>query len=592
MRVIEGLTADSAFDVVVIGAGGAGMAAALFASLRGARVLLVERSDHVGGTTTLSAGTIWIPGTRHAAGGGAGGDRAAAAEYLRQVVGNHSSEAMRQAFLENGPEAVAELEARSEVKLRAYPRHPDYQSALPGAALSGRALEPLPYDGRLLGARFALLREPIPEFTVLGGMMVDRTDIRHLLGMTRSWASFRHAMGLLLRHAADRVRHPRGTRLVMGNALVGRLLASLDRCDVTIALRTELADIVTGRDGGVDGVVLRSATGAYRVAVAGGLVLASGGFNLHPARRAALIGAEDAAVHAGASGSIGAAQELALAAGARLGEGGLSHAFWAPVSVRKRADGSTAVFPHFVLDRSKPGTMAVDRSGRRFVNEAIAYHPFALRMQQRHDGRTHSPAFLITDADGLRRYGLGMVRPGGRGLRPFLADGYLAEAPTLRALAARLGIDAAGLADSVARMNDYARTGVDPEFGRGATEYERHNGDSARGGPNPTLGPIARPPFYAVRLLPGDIGAATGLVTDTEARVLNRDGRPIAGLYACGNDMHSVMGGAYPGPGITLGPALTFAFVAARHATGRLHAPDAALSRLAGEAPLQGREPV
>jgi succinate dehydrogenase/fumarate reductase flavoprotein subunit len=190
-------------------------------------------------------------------------------------------------------------------------------------------------------------------------------------------------------------------------------------------------------------------------------------------------------------------------------------------------------------------------------------------MQEANRTTPSVPAYLVTDAEGLRKYGLGMVRPGGRRLAPFLADGYLTQASTLDELATKLGIDKAGLADSVARINRYAQTGVDPDFQRGTTDYQRANGDATWTGPNPCLGPIARAPFYAVRLYPGDIGAATGLVTDTSARVLDHDDQPIGGLYACGNDMQSVMGGVYPGPGITLGPGLAFAYLAGRHAAGR-----------------------
>jgi succinate dehydrogenase/fumarate reductase flavoprotein subunit len=564
-RTLDGVQADETFDVVVIGAGAAGMTAALVSAIRGAKVLLVERTEYVGGTTAWSAGTIWVPGTRH---GPAGGDPFAAA-YLDQIVGNHASRAMRAAFLEAGPGAIAEIEAHSEVQLRACLRHPDYRSELPGASLSGRALEPLPFDGRKLGDRFALLRPPIPEFTVLGGMMVDRTDIGHLLSLRRSWSSFRHAATLVARYAWDRMRWPRGTRLVMGNALAGRLLHSLIERNVVIATGTELAKIVMSPDGSVTGAIFRSGSTNLSVRVTGGLILATGGFSLHPLRRPELIDNGEKIPFVGAPGNTGAAQDLALAVGARIGNRGASNAFWTPVSVRSRPNGSRAVFPHFVLDRSKPGTMIVDQNGLRFANEAISYHEFGLRMQQPGaDGRPIR-AFLVTDADGLRRYGLGMVRPGGWGLKQFLDDGYLVSARTLRRLADALDIDPVGLERTAAEMCRFAQTGNDEAFGRGATEYQRHNGDATQRLPNSTLGPIARPPFYAIRLQAGDIGAATGLITDGAARVLGPNDAPIPGLYACGNDMHSVMGGTYPGPGITLGPALTFGTIAARHAVGR-----------------------
>jgi succinate dehydrogenase/fumarate reductase flavoprotein subunit len=557
------------FDVVVVGAGAAGMAAALFATLEGARVLLVEHTSQVGGTSALSAGTLWIPGTRHASSVGATDTIETAAAFLGRAIGTRIPEALRQALLANGPDAVDRLEARTEVKLRAYPLHPDYLSELEGSALKGRALEPLPFDGRRLGDLFALIRPPIPEFTVLGGMMVDRNDIFHLLRITRSWASFRHGAGLIARHLLDRLTHPRGTRLVMGNALIGRLLLSLSQQPLA-ALAMETAVLRLERDAaGITGLVLRQRGVERRVGVTGGVILASGGFNRDMRVRAEFLPGANADWCPGAPGHTGEAQALAKAVGAHFAGGAMSHAFWAPVSIRQRADGTRAVFPHFVMDRGKPGIISVNQAGRRFVNESTSYHLFALAMQASHKTVPTIPTFMIADADAIRRYGLGMVRPGAKGLGPFLADGYLTEAPTLEALAAKLGIDAAGLADSVARNNAYAKTGVDKDFARGSTAYQRHNGDANWPGPNPCLGPIARAPFYAIRLYPGDIGAATGLATDTDARVLDAAGQPIAGLYAVGADMHSVMGGVYTAPGITLGPGLVFGSIAARHAAAR-----------------------
>jgi succinate dehydrogenase/fumarate reductase flavoprotein subunit len=224
-----------------------------------------------------------------------------------------------------------------------------------------------------------------------------------------------------------------------------------------------------------------------------------------------------------------------------------------------------AVFPHFILDRGKPGMVTVNKSGLRFVNESTSYHLFVRAMYESNKKVPTIPAFLITDSVGLRKYGMGMVRPGGKGLAPFLADGYLTEGQTLAELAGKLAIDADGLKETVARMNKYAATGVDPEFGRGTTAYHRVNGDVAHQ-PNPNLGPIGTAPFYAVRLYPGDIGAATGFVTDENAQVIGSDERPIRGLYACGNDMNSIMGGVYPAPGITIGPGIVFAYIAAMHA--------------------------
>ena len=356
----------------------------------------------------------------------------------------------------------------------------------------------------------------------------------------------------------------------MGNALVGRLLYSLIGRDVEILTGTTLERIVRDADGRVTSAVLRSGGVSRDIGIHGGLILAGGGFNRHAKRRAAELGT-DLQWSCVAPGSDGDAQDKALEIGARIGDRDLSAAFWAPASIRRRRDGSQAVFPHFVLDRAKPGTLVVDSHGRRFVNEAISYHQFALEMFGNENSAI--PAFLIADAVALRKYGLGMVRPGGWGTRAALADGYLIAGNTIEQLALALNIDPGNLRATVDKMNDYARTGHDLEFARGSTVYQNHNGDASAAGPNPNLGRIATAPFYALRLYPSDIGTSAGLATDDAARVLDSANRPIAGLYACGNDMQSIMGGTYPGPGITLGPAIAFAYAAASDATRLLGSP-------------------
>lgn len=567
LNTLKDLPVDAAYDLVVVGAGGAGMAAALFAALDGKKVLLVERTEFVGGTTALSAGTTWVPGTHHSAAVNPTDTLSEAARYLSNAIGDRTPAALRQAFLDHGAEAVTLAETHSEVKFRPYAKHPDYISDLGGSTLNGRALEPLPFDGRLLGDLFRLIRPPIPEFTVLGGMMVDRTDINHLLALTKNVASFKHSLKIILRHASDRLSHPRGTRLVMGNALIGRLLYSLSKHpNVTLALQTSVDAFRRGA-GGVTGLTLKSGAERRDVVVRGGVVLASGGFNRHPELRAQLLPGADMAWCPAGPGHTAEAHALAKEAGAVYGEGALSNAFWAPVSLRKRADGSTAVFPHFVMDRAKPGMLTVNRAGQRFVNESTSYHLFGMAMQ----ATGSVPAFLVCDASALQKYGIGMVRPGAspRDLAPFLADGYLTQGATLDELAGQLGIDAAGLKASVDQMNRYAGTGVDPDFQRGVTAYQQNIGDATAGTRNPNLGPLHTAPFCAVKLHPGDIGAATGFATDGDARVLDAGGRPIPGLYAVGNDMHSIMGGVYTAPGITIGPGLVFGYLAARHASAR-----------------------
>jgi succinate dehydrogenase/fumarate reductase flavoprotein subunit len=565
---LAGIEDGTQFDVAVLGAGAGGMAAAVFAALEGRRVLLVERTEYLGGTSALSAATTWVPGTRLAATVGAEDSREKVSGFLDRAVGNRAPKALRETFLDAGPDAIHTLIDRTEVQFRARPFHPDYLYELEGSTSCGRALEPEPFDGRALGPDLALIRPPIPEFTILGGMMIDRDDIKHLLRMGQSLESLRYSARLIANYGLARLRGPRDSRLLMGNALIGRLLAAARRLGVTILTRATVTDLVT-EDGAVTGLAVEQDGVTRRIAVARGVVLASGGFTRHPKRRPEMLPDPAPAWSPAAPGHTGALHDIALGLGAHYGTGQAHNAFWAPISVRRRKDGSMAAFPHFVLDRSKPGIVTVGRDGRRFVNESRSYHEFVGAMYAANRDGSTIPAFLIADSVALRRYGLGMVRPGGRGLKPFLADGYLVKADALAELAGKLGIDAAGLAETVAKMNAYAAAGDDPEFHRGVTVYERANGDPNAGTKNPTLGPIGTAPFYAVRLWPGDIGAAMGLVTDTDARVLREDGSPIPGLYAVGNDAQSIMGGVYPGPGITIGPAITFGYVAARHASRR-----------------------
>lgn len=545
---------DVDYDLIVVGAGCAGMATALFAAIEGMKVLLVERTKWVGGTSALSAGAMWIPNTHLAS--ASGDSPIKAANYLERATGGRSPAVLRQRFLDLGPKAVQVLEKHTDVCMRAFSRHPDYLSDLPDATTWGRVLECLPFDGRQLGKALNLVRPPIPEFTVLGGMMVDRIDIGHLLNMNKSLPSLLHSIKLVLRHGGDRLRYPRGARLVLGNALIGRLLLSLQKRQVPIWTEAHAESLIV-REGQVTGLTVSKDSRHINLSARSGVVLAGGGFNDHPVHRRKLIPAD--VTHSPRAGSSpGALLDQAFALGARLSELGRSAAFWAPVSIRSRADGSKAVFPHFVLDRAKPGTLVVNAEGRRFLNESLSYHLFGERMLEQVNGQPNAKAFLIADRNALVKYGLGMVRPGGRGLRPFLKDGYLVEAADITSLAKRLGMEPSILNATVERMNSFARDGVDGDFHRGSTAYQRNLGDPEVK-PNPTLGVLGQAPYYAVQIQPGDIAASVGLVTDADGRVLRGD-EPIRGLYAAGNDMQSVMGDSYPGPGINLGPAIVFAY--------------------------------
>jgi len=545
---------DRETDILIFGAGMGGMTAALVAAHEGLDVLLCEKTDQVGGTTATSAGTVWIPGSSQAERDGVPDRIEDARQFLAAEIGPRA-EAVRAAFLESGPAALDYLEARTEVKFRAPPRHPDYHSNQPGRALAGRALAPLPFDGRLLGKDFARVRPPIAPFMVLGGMMVGKDDIPILLKPFASLKAFTAAAKLVLRHATDRLRYRRGTRLVMGNALVGRLFYSLRARDVPIAFDARLVELVKGADH-VDGAVVDIGDKRQTIRARRGVILATGGFAPSEKLRAEFMRALPVAHSNAFAGASGDGFQAARAAGSAVDEKHTSPAFYFPSSLHKNT-----VYPHILLDRAKPGLIAVNQDGRRFVNESDSYHDFVEGMFRSNAATPSVPAWLICDRSFVRDYGIGLVHPGSgnRQIERYVADGYLTRAETLMELAQRIGVDGKNLVRSVQEHNRYAETGIDEAFGKGGTEYNQFNGDPANK-PNPCLRPIVEPPYFAVAVYPSTMGTCVGLSTDGDARVLDPDGRAVGGLYAVGNDMASLFRGIYVGPGITLGPALVFAY--------------------------------
>jgi succinate dehydrogenase/fumarate reductase flavoprotein subunit len=559
----EGLIPDEA-DLVVLGSGVGGLTAALAAALEGLRAVVVEHSDCIGGTSARSSGTVWVPGNHYLAAHGVVGDGEDAARYLASLVGNHGDPAMWHAFLDSAPPMLLDLEQRAGIAFRPYLTAPDYRQDHPGAARGGRALEPLPFDGRSLGADFARLAWPIPELMLLGGMMVTRGEAAQLVRADRSPQAFALGARLIARYLRDRLGHERGTRLVLGNALVARLLkAVLDRgVPVLTGVTTHRLVMAPGRVGGIEATV----NGARRtIAARCGVVLAGGGFPASAALRTQYLPRPVAEFTPAAPGCDGSTIELGLAAGAAFGPPGLDNALWFPSSTVARKDGTTAVYPHIVLDRAKPGLIAVNGAGRRFVNEAVSYHEFVRAMYLAHADAPAIPAWLVCDRDFIRRYGLGLIRPRTPSVAKLVASGYLREGATIAALAEAIGVPPAALQASVERVNGFAQTGQDADFGKGGTIYDRSNGDPDVA-PNPCLGPIAKAPFYAVAVLPTPLGTSLGLRADTSARACDAEGRPVPGLYVCGNDMQSAFGGEYPGAGGQLGQAMTFGWIAARHA--------------------------
>ncbi|MBA3448530.1 MAG: FAD-dependent oxidoreductase [Pseudaminobacter sp.] len=554
--------ADSEFDLVVVGAGAAGMTAAATAAAKGLSVAVVEKTALIGGNTSFSGGMIYIPDNAKMAEAGRPDDPKKAMRYLDLAVPTEDGRDARARFVAKGREAMAFLEANTEVRLKPVTFYPDYYPDLEGARDGLRVLEPVAFNAATLGSWFRRLRPPIPEFTILGGMMVAREDLPHFRKVYRSPRSLLRVARLVAEYGLQRLRHSRGSRLVLGNALAGRLLKSLLDRDVTIFTECETLEVVM-RDGKATGLRVSDADGQRTIQARRGVMLATGGFSHDKNKRSAWLPAATSSDSPFAPGSTGDGLDLGVAAGGVVATENANNAYWSPASVYVRADGRKVVYPHTVTDRGKPGSLVVNKAGKRFTSEAVSYHRFGEALLR--DGNL--PAWIICDSAFIWKYGLGAIIPFTRNLQSYQVAGYLTSAATLPDLARKLGIDGLGFAATMSGFNADAASGKDKEFARGEDIYARYLGDAERG-PNPCLAPLLKPPFHAIELVLSDLGTAAGLRTDVHCRVLDAEERPIQGLYAIGNDMQSIMRGHYPGPGITLGPALTFGYLAACHIAG------------------------
>ncbi|MFX1766852.1 FAD-dependent oxidoreductase [Paraburkholderia sp. A1RI-2L] len=554
---------DEEVDLLIFGAGAAGMTAALVADHEKMNVLLCEKTGMVGGITSTSGGTTWVPGTKLSVEAGVPDSVDDARRFLQSVVGARGGEEAREAFLQSGPQAIDELAHISDVKFVAATAHPDYVNG-PGSAFGGRALAPAPFDARVLGKDFVRVRPPRKEFMGLGGMMVARNDLNMLLEPFASLTNLRRTIAVVGRYAMDRLRYPRGTQLVMGNALVARLYYSLRNRGVEVRFDTPLVELVRENARVTGAVVATPGGGRRRIGARRGVVLATGGITHHPRLRNQLFPAGARGLSLAPETHTGDGVDRAQQLGANVENGGDSPGLWMPCSIRRAPGGNASkdsVWPHIILDRAKPGLIAVNSRGERFVNESNSYHDFVmgmLRDVQRGDGPS-VPAHLIVDAAFIREYGLGLLMPArsaGR-IAAFERSGYLVKGDTLAELAAKLQVDAAGLARTVETYNRAAADGMDPAFERGSSPMSRFNGD-ARQQPNPCIRPIGPGPYYAVTVWPADLACSAGLSGTANGEVLDHGGNVIPGLFACGNDLASIFRGTYPGPGTTLGPAIVF----------------------------------
>lgn len=557
-------------DVLVIGSGASAFTAAITARKAGLQVLMVEKEGVFGGTSCFSGGVMWIPGNRHSAVLGPDSIENART-YIQHEAGEHYDAERVEAFLANGPAMIDFLERETEVEC--YPfAYPDYHPPYPGHA-SVRSLGVNDYPVGRLGKHRKLLREGLTQTNFMGLAVGSNVEMKQLMNAGRSMAGLMFVLGKFGAVLRDILRYGKPDPCTRGRALIARLARTAFDCGVELWLNAPAKQLVYA-DGKVEGADIQTANGTVRVLARKGVILASGGFP-HDAKRTTALYPHKAAGREhhslGAPGNIGDGARMAESVGSSVETAVQQPAAWMPVSVIPGYHGSKALWPH-IVDRQKPGFIAVTVEGKRFFDEAAPYHDFIPALAKACAHLPDTACYLLCDHTTIRRYGLGFVKPAPVPRGKHIRSGYILRGDTLAELARKAGIDAAALEQTVQRFNVNARQGVDPDFGRGGDVYDHSQGDPEHK-PNPNLGPIETGPFYALRLLPGDIGTFSGIRTDGNARVLDADGAPIPGLYAAGNDALNFLSGAYAGAGATLGPGMTLAYIAANHLSAAAEMP-------------------
>jgi 3-oxosteroid 1-dehydrogenase len=547
---------DFTADLLVVGSGAGAMTAAIAAEQEGLQPLVVEKTEFFGGSSAISGGGLWVPNNPLMAAAGFRDSLEMARTYLDATVGDRVPAARKDAFLTKAPEMVAYVIRHSRLRFDVNPAYTDYYPERPGAMPGGRALEPCLYPGRRLGPLYPQLRPHPYEFPI--ALVLTAAEVKDVALLARSVRHLRRTAKVFLRTFWSWVTRTR--LLCMGQALVAPLRVSLRERGVPVWLNTRVRQLIV-EGGRVVGAAAERDGRPIAIRARRGVVLAAGGFAHDKAMREQYqrppIGTEWTLA---SPGNTGDAIRMGLELGAAIDL--MEEAWWGPSSLPPEQP------PHFhLVERSCPGSILVDSAGKRFTNEAASYIDVVHAMYEHNrPGAVSIPAHFIMDQRFRRRYLFGVTMPGLPFPREYLKSGYVKRADTLEALADGIGVDRRGLLETVARVNEFARTGKDLDFHRGDSAYDRYYGDASVK-PNPCVGAIEKPPFYAVAMVPGDIGTKGGLVTDEHARVLREDGSPIEGVYAIGNTSASVMGDTYPGPGSTLAPAMTFGYVAALHAS-------------------------
>ncbi|MEV6562270.1 3-oxosteroid 1-dehydrogenase [Nocardia sp. NPDC051756] len=545
---------DREYDVVVVGSGAAGMTAALTAAHHGLSVVLIEKAAHYGGSTARSGGGVWIPGNKALRASGRPDDREVARTYLHSIIGDVVPKERIDTYIDRGPEAFDFVLDHTPLKMKWVPGYSDYYPEAPGGLGEGRSCEPAPFNAKVLGAELANLEPPYAKAPL--NVVVMQADFvrlnlirRHPKGMARAlrvgartyWAKFtgKHILG-------------------MGQAIIAAMRKGLLDANVPVLLNTPLTGLVV-ENGVVTGVEAEHEGQPVTITARYGVVLGSGGFE-HSAELRTKYQRQPITTEwtTGAAANTGDGIVAGMAAGGDVGF--MEDAWWGPTIFKGGR-------PWFALaERNLPGTIMVNATGKRFGNESAPYVEAVHTMYGGEYGQGEGPgenipAWLVFDQRYRNRYIFAGLQPGQRFPSRWLENDNIVKADSLEELATKIGVPAADLAATVARFNTFAETGKDEDFGRGDSHYDRYYGDPTVK-PNPCLAALIQGPFYAAKIVPGDLGTKGGLVADTAGRVLREDGSPIQGLYAAGNSSTPVMGHTYAGPGATIGPALTFGYLA------------------------------
>ena len=551
-------------DILVVGSGAGALTAAATAAELGLDTLVIEKGHLWGGTSATSGGTLWIPCTRHMAEAGIEDSPDEAFAYLHALIGDEVSESKLRAYIAGASKMLHFLEDKCGARFRSV-KYADYHMDLPGAR-EHRSHEPLPiYAGRL-GRDYETLQPMHLGAQAFGRVNWTIIEARPMITKRPGWV--RNTLKVMARYYLDlpqRYRTARDRRLTAGNSLLGQLRRALNRRKVPLMLGVALKELIT-EAGRVVGARVDYSGQRHTIRARRGVILGAGGFERNQSMREANLktdGTTSALWSGSQANNTGDAITAAERIGARLEF--MDCAWWAPAMRLADEDRARPMF----VERALPGCMIVSQQGKRYMNESASYHVAGGEMMRLHsDACSTIPSWFLFDARYRSQYAVGPLLPGPPAMDRAVKGGMrdvMKRGQTVEELAAATGLPAAALQHTFARFNEFAVKGEDPDFQRGVNGYDRYYGDP-RSKPNPCLAPLEKAPFYAVKIFPGDIGTKGGVLTDENGCALDTNNAPIRGLYAIGNTSASVMGRTYPGAGTTLGPAMTFGYLAAQHA--------------------------